>query len=155
MSDVRECQVHDHCWAKVLRMIQFAHNNTAYNKTIDEIPHFLMFDRRASLPVDVHIGVPSTSGSGTRLEYSRRTVEYVQLAYEIARRNLQERADKKAESNEKFSIPQYQPGDQVLLVHRPNTVADGPNPKNISSSRGPSTLCSQLSPVTYRVSRDR
>ena len=52
----------------------------------------------------------------------------MQLAYEIARRNLQERAEKQAESNENLSFPQCQPGDQVL-VHRPYTVADGPNPK--------------------------
>ena len=58
-----------------------------------------------------------------------RTVENLQLACEIARRNLQERADKQSESNEKLSIPQYQPlpGDHVL-VHRPYTVADGPTP---------------------------
>ena len=87
-----------------------------------------MFGRRASVPVDLIIGVPCTSGSGTRLDCSRRTVENLQLAYELARRNLQERADKQSESNEKLSIPQYQPGDQVL-VHRPYTVADGPNPK--------------------------
>ena len=90
-----------------------------------------MFGRRASLPFDIILGVQCTSGSGTRLDYSRRTVENLQLAYEIARRESQERADKQSESNEKLSIPQYQPGDHVS-VHRPYTVADGPNPKLIS-----------------------
>ena len=39
-------------------------------------------------------------------------------------------------------------------MHRPYTVAGGPNPKLISPWRGPFTVCSQLSPVVYRVSRD-
>jgi len=139
-------------WAELLPFIQLAHN-TAYNKTLEDTPHFLMFGRRASLTVDIILGVPCTSGSGTRLEYSRRTIENLQLAYEIARRNLQERTDKQTETNEKLSFPQYQQGDQVF-VHRPYTVADGPNPKLISPWRGPFTVRSQLSPVIYRVARD-
>ena len=55
--------------------------------------------------MDNILGVPSTSGTGTRLEYTRRAVENMQLTYEIARRKLQERADKQAESKEKLSIP--------------------------------------------------
>ena len=73
-------------WAELLPMIQLAHT-TAYNKTLEGTPHVLMFGRRASLPVDIILGVPSTSGSGTRLGYFRRTVENLQLACEIARRN--------------------------------------------------------------------
>ena len=93
-------------WAELLPFIPLAHN-TAHNKTLEETPHFLLFGRRASLPVDIILGVPCTSGSGTRLDYSRRTFENLQLVYEISRRNLQERADKQSESNEKVSIPQY------------------------------------------------
>ena len=57
-----------------------------------------------------------------------------------------------------MSISQYQPGDK-LLVHldtpRLYTDADGPNPKLISPWRGPIPARSQLSPVNYRVARDR
>ena len=97
--------------------------------------------------------MPSTSGSETQLEYSRRTVEKSQVAYEIARGTFQDCAEKQAESNEKLSIPLCQPGEQVL-VHRPDTVADGPNPKLISPWRGPFTVRSQLSPVVFRAARD-
>ena len=83
------------------------------------------------LPVDVILGVPSTDSSASRLDYSRRTVENLQLAYEMARRNLQERAGKQADSNEKLTVPQFKPGEQVL-VHRPHTVTDGSNPKPVS-----------------------
>ena len=120
------------------------YNNTVYDKTLEETPHFLMFGRRASLPVDIILGVPCTFGSGTRLDYSRRTVENLQLAYEIARRNLQERADKQSESNEKFvdsAISAW--GSSVSTPSLPYTVADGPNPKLISPWRGPFTVRSQ------------
>ena len=68
-----------HNWAELLPFIQLAHN-TAYNKTVEEPPHYFMFGRRASIRVDIVLGVPSTSGSGTRLDYCRRTVENSQVA---------------------------------------------------------------------------
>ena len=86
--------------AELLPFIQLAHN-TAY-KAREETPHFLLFGRRASLPVDIIIGVLCASGSGIQLEYSRRTVENLQRAYEIACRKFQERADKQSESNERL-----------------------------------------------------
>ena len=139
-------------WADLLPFVQLAHN-TAYNQTLEETPHYLMFGRRALLPVDVILGLPSSRTDSTRLDYSRRTVENLQLAYEIVRRNMKERTDKQAESNEKLTVPQFEPGEQVL-VHRPHTVTDGPNPKLISPWHGPFTVRSKVSPVIYRVSKD-
>lgn len=117
-------------WAELLPFVQLAHN-TAYNQTLEETPHYLMFGRRALLPVDVILGAPSSDGTASRLEYSRRTVDNLQLAYEVVRRNLSERASKQADSNEKLIVPQFVPGEQVL-VHSPHSVTDGPNPKLIS-----------------------
>ena len=82
-------------WAELLPFVQLAHN-TAYSTTLQETPHFLMFGRAAVLPVDLILGVPSTSAPQTQLDYSKQTVENLQLAYELARRNLRERADKQA-----------------------------------------------------------
>ena len=48
-------------WAELFPFIQLAHD-TAYNKTLAKPPDFLMFGRRASLAVDVILGVPCTSG---------------------------------------------------------------------------------------------
>ena len=55
-----------------------------------------MFGRAAVLPVDIILRVPSTSAPQTQLDYSKQTVENLQLAYELARRNLRERADQQA-----------------------------------------------------------
>ena len=82
-------------WAELLPLVQLAHN-IAYSTTFQETPHFLMFSRAAVLPIDLILGVPSTSAPKNQLDYSKQTVENLQLAYELARRNLRERADKQA-----------------------------------------------------------
>ena len=97
--------------------------------------------------------VPSTSAPQSQLDYSKQTVENLQFAYELARRNLRERADKQAVANETLSFPSFKPGEQVI-IHRPYTEADGPNPKLISPWRGPYTVRAQTSPVIYRVTKD-
>ena len=112
-----------------------------------------MFGRAAVLPVHLILGVPSTSAPQTQLDYSKRTVENLQLAYELARRNLRERADKQAVVNETLSFPSFETGEQIL-IHRPYNEDDGPNPKLISPWRGPYTERAQLSPVIYRVTKD-
>lgn len=139
-------------WAELLPFVQLAHN-TAYSSTLEETPHYLMFGRAAVLPVDLILGVPATTLPQSQLDYSRRTVENLQLAYELARRNLKERADKQATSNEKLSFPSFTTGDQVL-IHRPYHETDGPNPKLYSPWHGPYTVRTKLSPVIYRVTQD-
>ena len=75
-------------WAELIPFVQLAHNNIAYSTTLQETPRFLMFGRAAVLRVDLILGVPSTSAPQTQLDYSKQTVENLQLAYELARRNL-------------------------------------------------------------------
>ncbi|CAB1098409.1 unnamed protein product [Ectocarpus sp. CCAP 1310/34] len=138
-------------WSELLPFVQLAHN-TAYSKTLEETPHYLVFGRAPTLPVELFLGVPATDAPQSRLDHSRRTVENLQLAYELARRNLKERTDKQAVENEKLSFPSFKMGDQVLL-HRPYNETDGPNPKLVSPWHGPFTVRSQISPVIYRVSK--
>ena len=87
-------------WAKLLPFVQFAHN-TAYSRTLEEAPHYIVFGRAATLLVELILGVPPTDAPQCQLDCSRRTVENLQLAYELARRNLQERADKQTVENDK------------------------------------------------------
>ena len=86
-------------WAELLPFVQFAHN-AVYSTTPQETPHCLMFRRAAVLPADLILVVPSTFAPRTQLDYSKQTVENMQLAYELPRRNLRERADKQAVVNE-------------------------------------------------------
>ena len=64
-----------------------------------------MFGRAAVLPVDLILGVPSTSAPQNQLDYSKQTAENLQVAYELAGRNSRERADKQAVVNETLSFP--------------------------------------------------
>ena len=104
-------------WAELLPFAQLAHN-TAYSTTLLETPHFLMCGRAAVLPVDLNLGIPSTSEPQSQLDHSKQTVENLKFAYELARRNLQERADKQAVANETLLFPSFKSGEQVL-IHRP------------------------------------
>ena len=67
------------------------------------------------------------------------------------RRNLTKCADKQAQQNSKLKpYPVFKPGQEVL-VYRPYQDSDGPNLKLLLPWRGPYVVCSQLSPVVYRV----
>ena len=72
--------------------------------TLEETPHYQIFGRAPVLPVDLILGVPATTHSQFKLAYSRCTVENLQLAYELARLSLKERADKQALTNETLSF---------------------------------------------------
>lgn len=72
--------------------------NTAYSRAIHETPHELMFGRMPTLPVDVIMGMPQAEVPDKALQYTHQTIEKkkkkkMQLAYELARQNLGERAD--------------------------------------------------------------
>lgn len=139
-------------WTELLPLVQLAHS-TANNKTLVETTHIFMFGRRATLHIDVVLGALPNAACHTQLEFLRQTVANMQLGYDISRRNFTERADKQAVPNEKWPVPEYFPGEQVL-VHGLYTLVDCPNHKLIILWRGPCTARSKLSPVVYRASCD-
>ena len=134
-------------WAEVLPFIQLTHN-TYFSSTIHETPFFLMFGRQGRLPIDVIFGIPYVGRSTTTEELTR---ENLQLAFELARRNLSERTNKqKANISKLPPMPDFTPGQKVL-AYKPHQSTDGPNPKLIQSWRGPYIICSKLSPVVSRI----
>ena len=134
-------------WTELLLFVQFAHN-TAYSSTLGEATHYLAFARAAVLRVDLILGVPATTQPQSQLDYSRRTVKTLQLVYEAARRNLKERADKQAMTNEKLSFPSFKTDEQVF-INRPYNETDIPNRKLYSPWHGPYFAF----PVIYRVTK--
>ena len=112
-----------------------------------------MFGRKPRLPIDIILGIPHVGTTANTEEVSKSTQENLQLAFELARRNLSERSQKQADVNAKLRpIPVFKPGN-LVLVYRPYQDTDGPNPKLLLPWRGPYVICSQLSPVVYRVRR--
>ena len=85
------CDVAHENWSQLLPFVQMAHN-TAYSSTIHEAPHYLMFGRMSTLPIDIIMGMPQAELPDTALQYTRETVEKLQLEYGLARQNLDERS---------------------------------------------------------------
>ena len=112
-----------------------------------------MFDRRARLPVDKLLGIPHVENTADTEVFAQNIRDNLQIEFELAHRNLTERATKQAASNEKFApYPVFNPGQKVL-VYRPFQDTNGQNPKLLLPWRGPYIICSQLSPIVYRLRR--
>ena len=137
-------------WAEVLPFIQLAHN-TYFISTMHETPFFLMFGRQARLPIDIIFGIPHVGRSPITEKFTHSTRENLQIAFELARRNVSKRINKQKANNSKLPpIPEFTHGQKVL-VHKPHHSTDGPNPKLIRPWREPYIMFSKLSPVVYRI----
>ena len=76
-------------WAEVLPSIQLPHS-TSFRTTIHETLFVLMFVRQARLPIDVIFGIPHAGRSTTMEKFAYSTRENLQIAFELACRNLSE-----------------------------------------------------------------
>ena len=129
-------------WATLPLFVQVA-LNTSFGATMHETTFFLMVGQ-PRIPVDTILDIFHVGRTAD-------TNECVQIAFEPARRNSSERADKQAELNIKLKpYPVFKPGQEVR-VYRPHHGSDGPNPKLLILWRAPYVVCSQLSLVVYRV----
>ena len=135
-------------WAEVLPFIQLAHN-TSFGSTMHETPFLLMFGPQARLPIDMIFGVPHVGRSTATKEFAYSTRENLQIAFELARRNLSERINKQKAINSKLPpIPEFTPGQKVL-VYKPHQSIGEPNLKLIQPWRGPYIICPKLSHRWY------
>ena len=115
-------------WAEALPFIQLAHN-TYFSSMMHEVQFFLMFGRQARLPIDIIFGIPHVGTSTTTEELAHSTRENLQIAFELARRNLSEQIHKQKVNNSKLPpIPEFASGQKVL-VYKPHQSTYGPNPK--------------------------
>ena len=102
------CDVAREDWAQLLPFVEMAHN-TAYNSTLhQETPHYLIFGRMPTLPIDVIMGMPQADIPESALQYTHKTVENLQFAYELARQLFCGRADAQAASNADLRYQQFQ-----------------------------------------------
>ena len=137
-------------WAEALPFIQLAHN-TSFSSTVHETPFFLMSGRQARLPIDIIFSIPHVGRSTTTEESAHSTRENLQIAFELARRNLSERIDKQKANDSKLPPIPDSPrtegaGIQTSSQHRWTEPEAYPQPW-----RGPHIICSKLSPVVYRI----
>ena len=64
------------------------------------------------LPIDVIFGIPYVGGSTTMEEFTDSTQENIQVAFELASRNLSERNDKHKYANSKLPLSRNSPLDK-------------------------------------------
>ena len=142
---------HDDGIFPLLRLLlQLAHN-TSFSSTMHETLLFLMFGRQARLSNGIFLGITHVGRSTTTDKFAHFTRENMQIAFELARRNLSERVHKQKSNDSKLlPIPEFTPG-QKMLVYKPHQSTDGPNPKLIQPWRGPYIIYSKLSPAVYRI----
>ena len=140
------CDVAQDDWTEFLPFVQMAHN-TAYHRSVHETPHYLMFGRMPDLPIDIIMGVPQASSPVTAQQYAIQTVQRLQLAYELARQNLQERQQAAEQFNLGKRFLEFDKGDVVLIYHPHYTQNEEDSNKLLSPWRGPYTPRSRLSPV--------
>ena len=81
------------------------------------------------------MGMPQAELVDTALQHTRETAEKLQLPYELARQNLDERSAVREASNVDLRFQQFQPGD-LVLVHQPHNAQDDPNNRLLSTWRG-------------------
>ena len=114
-----------------------------------------MFGRQARLPIiDIIFVIYYVVRSTATEEFAYSTRENLQIALELARRNLSEQVNK-----QKLTTPSYcttymlesSPGQKVVVIYKPHQNTDGPNPKLIQPWRGLYIICSKLSPVVYQI----
>ena len=87
-----------------------------------------MFGRHARLPIVIIFGIPHVGRSTIAEKFAHPTRENLQIAFDLARRNLSERIDKQKANDSKLPpIPEFSPGQKVL-VYKPHHSTDGPNP---------------------------
>ena len=88
-------------------------------------PRFITFDRRTTSAASYrHFRRFALTAFQSRQDFSRRTVENLQLAYEIA----MQRAETRAYTNAKLMLPSYQPGDPRARAPPVHYKADDPIP---------------------------
>ena len=94
-----------------------------------ETPFFSKFGRQARLLVDIILGIPHDEGNTADTEVlAQGTRDNLQIAFELARRNLTEHATRQVANNGKLApYPVFKPGQKVLM-YRPFQDTDGPNP---------------------------
>ncbi|CAM9560792.1 unnamed protein product, partial [Choristocarpus tenellus] len=116
------------------------------------IRHTLNLGTRPILPIDLILGVPEATPI-TVQEYSTKTVENLQLAYELAQRNIGEMVLGNESKNVNHKFPLY--GTRMLSVTSQTTYFSSctEQKKLLPPWRGPYEVKARITPVVYRVKR--
>lgn len=142
------CDKHQKNWDKFVQSVLFAYR-TSVCTTTGETPFFLLYGRRATLPLDVQLIQP-TSLPSTYSDYKIHLVKNLALSQKIAS-EIAEKSQEKMKNNydKNATETKFKIGDMVLL-HDP-TKKKGLTKKLSFQWEGPYQIIRQLSSVNFEL----
>ena len=84
-----------------------------------ETPCSLTFGRQPRFPVNIILGIPRVEITKDTAEFAQTTRDNLQIAFELARRNITDRADKQAEQNSNLKLYPVIKPPREIIVYRP------------------------------------
>ena len=134
-------------WEDQLMKVCYAYN-TSSHPGLKHSPFYLMFGRRARLPVDIAFGLPDDQPVSTS-QYASSLHDKLGKAYTEVRKSMNLHLHRQKEIyDRKVHGKAYKEGDLVWL-HIP--VRAGVSRKFYKPWSGPFKVCKKLSDVTYRI----
>ena len=139
-------------WSQQLPYVMMAYRSSVHEST-GYTPQFLVFGQELSLPLDCMYPKPQENHTGDIHEFVHNKQQAFQRAFELVRRNLNEKQKRRnAIYNKKVHGPTYKEGQKVLLYHP--AVAVGTTSKFASPWKGPYNIEKCLNDVTFRIKEE-
>ena len=144
-------------WPRMVDSCLFVYRTT-FNRSLDEIPFFLIFGRDPNMPQDLM--VPNVQRSRREIKsadldiYKSNLLKTLHTVYEKLQSTKAENALKyKAYYDKSHKEVSYQVGD-LVKVHYPMAEGEGIKYKLGSRWRGPYKIVAKINAVTYRVRQE-
>jgi hypothetical protein len=140
---------HQNDWDSHLPYILMTYRSAEHDST-GYTPNMSMYGREATTPLDIMFSLPEHAKHVSRTEWVCDLRQKLEDAHEHARTSTKSAMlRQKKYHDSKLSYEQFQAGDQVYVYFPQRKV--GISPKLMSFWRGPFTVTSKFSDVTYKV----
>lgn len=135
-------------WVKHLQSVAWAYRGSATTSS-KLSPFEVIFGRTMDMPIDVAIGIPELPINSVEA-FSKEIGPKLEILHRIAQQNVSDNAARyRNKKNEGASLPQFEPGDKVLLYDP--TTRTGENAKLKVRYKGPYLVTETRPGYTYKL----
>ena len=140
-------------WSQQLPYVMMTYRSSVHEST-SYTPQFLVFGQELSLPLDCMYPNPQEITTTDIHEFVHNKQQAFQGAFELARRNLNEKQKRRNSIyNKKVHGPTYKEEQKVLLYHP--AIAVGTTSKFASPWKGPYVIEKCLNDVIFRIKEEK